>query len=133
MTKTYIEWIDQQLEHHQREVARLTIAREVVVEAAAALAPKPEKKPRVFVSILPKKEKKPKVKSDVRENMVEMIKNVGPVTAGMAIDLYSAKNKQERQQVYNALSTLRLAGKLIKDDKSGIYSLPVEEPVAQAG
>ena len=37
MTKTYIEWIDDQLEFHQTEVARLTIARSVVEEAAAAM------------------------------------------------------------------------------------------------
>jgi hypothetical protein len=134
MTKTYLEWIDNQLEYHQTEVARLTIARGVVEEAAAALdiiRHKPEKK---IPSLQIAQEKKPKstVKrvfdgEQWRTKVLKFLAENGPHDSNALIEAFDAgHSKQEKQKIYNTVSKLRLDGILVKSE-DGVYSVPVVE------
>lgn len=135
MTKTYIEWIDSQLEFHQTEVARLTIARGVVEEAATALdimrhKPKAEPKPP----------KAPKTQPVTRVNEGDMwrtkiishLAEHGPHDSNALIEAFGLSGKQGRQKVYNAVSKMRIDGLLDKTEE-GVYSLPRTEELLKTG
>ena len=42
----YLNWIDEQITHHEREIAKLTIAKEVIMHIDSSIKPKHESKPK---------------------------------------------------------------------------------------
>jgi hypothetical protein len=119
----YLDWIDQQIDKHQRLVAKYTLARQVLEEANKALHP-PKPKPK------PKQLTHSRVADDdesgetIRQAVLDELTKNGPQNSGSVIDhMGMGGDMKRKQKIYNALSQMRLAGQLDKS-ATGIYSIP---------
>ena len=128
----YLQWIDDQIAGHEREIARLTIARSVVEQASSdvrAHAPKEPKEPK------PRKTKGKFIKGKTRDAIVDVMKimrDAGDLPA-MSSDITKvvrANNEGLTEKaVWNAMYNARATGHIVRDAE-GRYDLP--KPVEAA-
>lgn len=111
----YLAWIDEQLAHHEREIAKLTIAREVMLAAGKAL--NGPSKPKSAT-----KHQSPR--GEVRDLVMNTMQVLGQqgvykATAGMILNAIhpSVADEIKPRMVYNALYNAVKSGKLRKDGK----------------
>ena len=120
----YLEWIDAQINKHQTEIARLTVARSVIEEAGEAI--RVNKIPK---GLLPKPKPKYVRKfphgSGASRNMVlaALATLDHAATPGEINAIVMAENKDvTAKALWNALYHLRKKGEVVRE--GGFYSLP---------
>jgi hypothetical protein len=115
-TKHLLLWIDNQILLHQREISKLTIAREVIADAKLEVEPAAEPKP---------KKAKGTRKSTFRK-IVEVVTQ--PMTTKQVIEAVRTKYPQAAEKsIYNALYNGRKVGRIIFDHDSRSYSMPQKQ------
>jgi hypothetical protein len=119
----YQEWIEQQIVNHQREVAKYEIALEVIRAANKILHPPKQK--AIAAPAASKAKPGPRTMDGGvwRDRVLRELEKSGPQDSGTMIEKMGFKTKEEKQKIYNAMSQLKLDGKLDKSD-TGIYSIP---------
>ena len=123
--KAYIEWIDTQINALQTEIARLTVAREVIVELQDIVrAPEARLlKPRAPY----KKRQGGAGRGASRLRVLAALRTLGQPVKPIAIieHLDAASDRLERKAIYNALVRMKQEGEVVLD--GGLYSLPPSE------
>lgn len=119
--QAYLEWIDQKIHEHQTEIARLTVARQVLGEMPGLQQPRLSK-PRIKTSRHP-------TRGESRAVQQHVINWIGANPGAKPIDMLNglgvAVDKAARRPFYNAMTRLMKEGALIRDD-DGRYSLAAE-------
>jgi hypothetical protein len=121
-----VRWIDEQIDKHQTEIARLMVARGVIEQASDAVAAKPSKaekpaKPKVrraVTTALPRGETKHKI--------IKALLEIGhPVSSqGIFAHVQSQGSDLTQKRIWNTLYTLKDKGEVERDSTSGYYYLP---------
>ena len=113
MKDSYIDWLESQIDHHQREVAKFTIARDVYLEA-----PKAQK-------VTPAKAKSPvkrntKQAPEVRENILSALRHLDrPATSREIIE--AMLQPFPDKTIWNNLYQLQRKNIVLKDGQ--FYSM----------
>ena len=107
-----LDWIDQQILLHQREISKLEIAKQVLAQMPAKAQPKLE---------APKNRRRGVPRSPAPELYADLVAKVAEVPGHTAwqiaenMGLY--EDRVQRKRVANALFHLFRSGKVLKDDK----------------
>ena len=122
---TYLDWIEDKINRHQTEIARLTIAREVVIEAAKTFkllepkqlpSPPPGEKPK-------RRSPRPPLP---REEVLQLLTERGPLTSREVVNALNAEEKQ----TWNALYHMRKSGAIRRLD-DGRYAMPAANDLGE--
>ena len=128
MTKRYIEVIDEMIAEHERAIAKLTIAREVVtaIGDVALGGAKPTGKGAAKAVTMKRKKF---IKGKTRDVVVASMQELGrPITPKEIYPLVVAKDPGiSEKAVWNSLYNARKAG-IVTRDKEGRYALPLTLP-----
>jgi len=123
----YLQWIDDQIAGHEREIARLTIARGVVEQASSDVRAHAPKEPK------PKKAKGRFIKGKTRDAIVDVMKimrDAGDLPA-MSADITKVVRANHEglteKAVWNAMYNARATGHIVRDT-AGRYDLPPLPP-----
>lgn len=118
-----VRWIDEQIDKHQTEIARLMVARSVVEQASDAVAAKPKaekpaKKPKVKREALPRGETKHKI--------IKAMLEIGVPASSLEIfkHVQSQGSDLTQKRIWNTLYTLTDKGEVMRDTMDGSYYLP---------
>lgn len=114
----YLEWVDQQIEFHEKEIARLMIARGVIEQAASTLS-------NIALATKRKQLAKPGMKrGDTRKHITDALLAIGrPATSREIIGAVRAKHANvSDKMVWNTLYHMRSLG-VIEKDSAGLHYL----------
>jgi hypothetical protein len=124
--QAYLEWIDQKILEHQTEIARLTVARDVLMEM-------PGKRLEGKVERAVKRQRHP-TRADVKivhQHIINRLsdKPMKPIEIINAMGI--GPTKEERRSWYNGLARLVKDGVLMKDAEGKYHLKPkLEVPAA---
>jgi hypothetical protein len=120
----YLDWVDRQIDHHQREIAALTIARKILVAADKEFAPAQPK-----LRTLPKEKlrHRPRVVGKTRTLIMDAVATLGdgPWDSRTITDAVKAAHPEvEDKALWNAMYNAKRVGQLVQDPTTKLYSLP---------
>jgi hypothetical protein len=134
MTKTYLEWVDAKLTEHEREIAKLTITREMLLLAGKDLDRQRGGSPHLKSLPKPDKRKRGGQRGPVAEQTRAAMRSIGKPAAMATIHSeVQARNPEAlRKAVTNALYNMVVRGDIIFDRQTKLYTLVVrQEPAAE--
>jgi hypothetical protein len=130
VNNVYIDWIDKQIEEYQREIVKLTIAREVVARAGKTIDGQPPKLVRAAA------QKRGGSHSRIDKQSVQQLR--GHIIAACdqnwlaPREIYASVHKDmpdmSEKRVWNALWVMRQKGMLIRNDE-GLYTSTLKETI----
>ena len=120
MKTSYMDWINHEIDKHQREIAKLTLAADVIERASKELG-------REYASAKPQPVKpvKPRVtrvsRYEARNQVLQILADGPKVSGDLSVAIVGKDG--DRKPVQNALYHLRINGQIVRDTE-GRYSLP---------
>jgi hypothetical protein len=113
---SYIDWIDAEIDQHQRAIAKLTIAREVIEQARKLMTPEePKRLPKPQPEKIKRQSPRPSLP---RQQILALLAERGPLTSG---DITRAFPVFDQKQLWNALYHMRKNGSISRNEKGYYY------------
>ena len=125
MTKmSYLEWIEMQMAIHEKKIAALTIARDVIIEMQQKASPDDSKAPPKSKAKAIRR-KQLRNAAEVRGRIVEALTTLGKSSAMSEITDYICTRAPDiaPKRIWNSVYQMRVKGDLVRDER-GRYSLP---------
>ena len=122
MTTSYIEWIDQQILKYQKEIAKLTVARDVIKSIPSRDLPAQKKPVKLLAAPKPVKARSPgrKYSYEVRAALAN---SADGLTSADVINALGFTQQIDKQAVYNALSWMSINGVITRDENTRIFRI----------
>lgn len=128
--KSYLDWVDEQIDQMQREIVKLTLAREIIVRANKVL--KPENQISLGRKRTPRIEALDRA-ANVRQHILTCLAGEPPLVS-KEITSFVLRNDPEitLKQVWNELYRLTQSGDILRNKETRLYSLPVRKEESDA-